>query len=431
MNPLETSQKIEERLQNYIRSTLPVERSMPDFTKHLDELFKEHRMIQDPYLEMTLPYAKGKSLEQLYKEGVIEKETAEIFSKAYEKSQADFCLYEHQSNAVKSVCKEDKNLIVSSGTGSGKTECFLIPIIDYIVKEWKKAGKPQRMDDKGVYAMILYPMNALVNDQIRRLRDILKHAPFITFGKYTGELQQINDEESIQGNLIDNIQTHKENINRYNKNESSSNMDLDGEIQLPNELTRRSQWVDKPANILVTNYSMLEFLMLKPETSNIFGKNWKYIVLDEAHCYNGALGTEIAWLVRRVKRRLGNPDRLRYLATSATLIKDSKSDSEKEKELIEQFFSRLFPAEKNSFEVEFGKTIKPTIEQNTYRSSNHLPENIFLKLFEHKLTDEEQCKIKELQKKFSISESLFEASQALLGAEKWMNNINKTIKLLF
>jgi hypothetical protein len=108
---------------------------------------------------------------------------------------------------------------------------------------------------------------------------------------------------------------------------------------------------------------MLERLLLqplmRPQDQCLFGAHWKYIVLDEAHCYSGALGTEIAWLIRRVKRRVedaGTPtDNLRYLATSATLISDDITPDAKAERIRNEFASRLFPAAAESFAVQFGE----------------------------------------------------------------------------
>lgn len=144
-------------------------------------------------------------------------------------------------------------------------------------------------------------MNALVNDQIRRIREIIASSETgtkITFGRFTGETEEkFEDAKRI-----------------YRENET---MDL-----LPNELISREQMRSTPPNILITNYAMLEYMLLRPGDNIIFSQQnaekWKFIVFDEAHSYTGATGIEVATLMKRVKAILGRND-LRYILTSATL----------------------------------------------------------------------------------------------------------------
>ncbi len=245
MNPMSAIKEIEKNLQNYIRRTLPVERALPSFTEPLNELFRNYPLAEAPYLEIIPGYETGGTLQQLVDEGIIYQETADIFAKSFGKeTAAEVKLYSHQFRAICDTCREGKNLIVCSGTGSGKTECFLIPLINHLVGEWIAAGSPERWDAPGVRCMVLYPMNALVNDQIRRLRGILQYAPFITFGKYTGELSL--KEREVPSELRDYA--------TFFPGENNSGASFDDEESLPNEVTLRSTWHKSPAHILVTNY---------------------------------------------------------------------------------------------------------------------------------------------------------------------------------
>jgi ATP-dependent helicase YprA (DUF1998 family) len=136
MNPIDAAKQIEKRLQNYLRMTLPVDRSMPQqFTPKLDEFYRGYRLTQDPFLELMPGYETGPSLIDLANEGVIHRRTAQIFADAFlggsptdPKDPANFRLYKHQATAIREVCRNEKNLVVCSGTGSGKTETFLIPL---------------------------------------------------------------------------------------------------------------------------------------------------------------------------------------------------------------------------------------------------------------------------------------------------------------
>lgn len=438
MNPVDAVGQIERHLQDYIRRTLPVERALPEFTAKLDALFSQHRMAQDPYLELVPPYRSGCTLQKLVEDGVIHKETADIFAKAFlgdNGQPAQFRMYQHQEDAIRAVCIAKKNLVVCSGTGSGKTECFLIPLINQLIGEWIAAGRPLNWNSPGVRAMVLYPMNALVNDQIRRLRAILRHATFITFGKYTGELKQIGDEEGIRDELADNIPQHIDAIKVAAADTRWSGAGFDDEAPLPNEVTRRSVWEDSPAHILVTNYSMLERLLLQPETSNLFENPWRFIILDEAHCYDGALGTEIAWLVRRLRRRLGDPENLRYIATSATLISDPVlANEQKEERIRKEFASRLFPAAANTFAVQFGQTQGFEPLAGSHGPAQSHQGSVYTSLVDYQLEGETLDAIRQSLTAFprlvpKNETSLFALTQCVLGAERWLAHLQQASEL--
>ena len=144
-------------------------------------------------------------------------------------------------------------------------------------------------------------MNALVNDQIRRIREILYDMDIdgaITFGRFTGETKEKQKEaEKIYMEVEDEEYPWRKN-----------------------EIISREQMRNTPPNILITNYAMLEYILLRPGDNIILGPQyadkWQYIVLDEAHSYNGANGIEVATLLKRVKAMLGRND-LKYILTSA------------------------------------------------------------------------------------------------------------------
>ena len=205
-------------------------------------------------------------------------------------------LYLHQEQALRKINK-GKNLIVTTGTGSGKTECFIIPIINHLLREAEhEALSP------GVRAILIYPMNALANDQMKRLRNLLKNYPDITFGVYNSSTKQHEQEGIIEYGKV------YKDTNGYPMK------------PLKNEIISRDQMQKTPPHILVTNYAMLEYMMLRPMDDLVFsGAQLRFLVLDEAHIYRGTTGMETSLLLKRLKARISNPADVLHILTSATL----------------------------------------------------------------------------------------------------------------
>ena len=291
--PSESSRKITDFYRRYLLTTFNT--NNPKYNEQLKKALEAEKAIADgPYISLTDPYEKGLSISALVNEGVLCSKMLKI-ENLYPQRQ----LYKHQEKAIR-LSAQGKNLIVTTGTGSGKTESFLIPVIDQLLRE-SEAGTLRA----GVRTLIIYPMNALVNDQIRRLRDLLKDTD-ITFGRFTGET------EDAQNKALEKYRT---------ENESDP---------IKNELISREEMRKTPPNILITNYAMLEYMLLRHTDNSIFtNKNaltWKYIVFDEAHSYNGSKGIEVSSLIARVKAMLGRND-IRFILTSATLG-DEEADNE-------------------------------------------------------------------------------------------------------
>lgn len=289
IDPIAASQHIDSDYRRYLRTLLrPNEREIRDsFNQAIDSA---PDLTKGPYLQSTPPYETGAALRELVAEGVVHESIESLGGEL----PFDRPLYRHQENAVRKI-RQGRNLVVSTGTGSGKTESFLIPIIDELLRQ-----KDDGTLGPGVRALLLYPMNALANDQVKRLRSMLKNAPDITFGRYTGETKPTDKE----------ARAHFTEMNP-------------GVERLPNELLSRDQMQKTPPNILLTNYAMLEYLLLRPEESTLFdgvhADQWRFIVLDEAHVYAGAQGAEIGMLLRRVRDRVARDRQLTCIATSASL----------------------------------------------------------------------------------------------------------------
>ena len=300
-SPLITSENIRDSFRRYILSTFKT--NSESYNQQLKEILeKDGSIIKGPYLQISRNFPTSKYISDLVEEGIL---SSEFLNLGYEPFE-NLKLFSHQEEAIrKSVA--GKNIVVSTGTGSGKTESFIIPILNSLMRE-NENGKL----GPGVRIMLLYPMNALANDQIERMREILSDYPDITFGTFTGETAETK--------------------------EDAERDDGDRVIRLKNEIYDRETFRKSPPNILITNYAMLEHLLIKPENSPLFGESgnnhWKYIVLDEVHTYSGAKGSEVSMLLKRLKTVLGKSD-IQFILTSATL------GSEDENEDVARFASEL------------------------------------------------------------------------------------------
>ncbi|ADJ50004.1 DEAD/DEAH box helicase [Amycolatopsis mediterranei] len=302
-----TSAQIKATYRRYLQSLLAVRdplldaalRRAIDTTSLLDK---------GPYLEATPPYAPGATAHELIDEGVLASGFTRLASNAM---PMDRPLYVHQERAIRKVAA-GRNVVVATGTGSGKTESFLLPILDRLVREDAEGTL-----GPGVRALLLYPMNALANDQLKRLRQLLATYPAITFGRYTGDTEH------------DPVKA-RERFGELNI----------GEPILPNELLSRTEMRATPPHLLLTNYAMLEYLLLRPSDLQLFGSGgtstWRFIVVDEAHVYDGTQGAEIAMLLRRVRDRVAPGSALQCIATSATVGGDSEPST------VTKFASSLF-----------------------------------------------------------------------------------------
>ena len=277
---------------------------------------------------------------QEFRTGASGRELAEEFfpGRSVDLMQAllDRALYAHQERVVRATFAEELNVVVATGTASGKTESFLYPILFDLYRQHLDG----RLQEPGVRAMVLYPMNALANDQRRRLGEICGQleegnsgfAP--TFGQYIGQTPE-------------DSRDHRRNAAERE------------EERLSGEMVFREEMRANPPHILLTNYSMLEYLLIRPEDSPLYddgkGRHWKFIVLDEAHQYRGARGMEMGMLVRRLKQRLregGREGPFRCIATSATI---ASGEGEEDRQLVGEFAEQLFGEPFSTPSVVFGQ----------------------------------------------------------------------------
>ena len=293
LNALAASKRIESRYTDYLRATFSPERL--EWRQEFEHALDDFALTTGPFLQSSPPFEHGKSIKDLIGEGVLSPGFERLNQAALPVNRP---LYLHQEQSARKSINGKRNLVITTGTGSGKTECFLIPILQGLFDEIDRGT----IHTPGVRALLLYPMNALANDQVKRLRQLLVDVPEITFGRYVGETRR------KQSDAEDNMRA------RY-----------PGEPRLPNELISREQMQESPPHILLTNYAMLEYLLLRPSDAPLFdgatAESWRQLVIDEAHVYGGAQGAEVAMLLRRVRDRVLNSrhGQLQCFATSATL----------------------------------------------------------------------------------------------------------------
>lgn len=364
LNPIEQSEYIEEEFREYVKSTFQIEDDV--YEKEFKNELKKAELCKGPFVSVELPFEKGHSINELINEGKISKEFLKL-----SKINMDQKLYQHQEKSLE-VIGQGHNAVITTGTGSGKTESFLYPILNHILKEVENGnGGP------GIRALFLYPMNALVNDQIERVREILSNYPQITYGCFTGETIE-KDSKGLREKLSKKYET----------------------IIPDNEIVTREEIRKNPPNLLFTNYSMLEHLLIRPNDFNIFTSQyinkWKFIVLDEAHTYTGALGIEISLLLRRVTG-ISNT-KPQFILTSATLG-DEKKDIDK----IINFAESLTSSKYSKEDIIFAKRIplnysevKYSVNPENYTNiiSNYEDVNKVKSIIE-KYTQIDDCKSKE------------------------------------
>lgn len=216
--------------------------------------------------------------------------------------------YVHQLHSWNALLKDKKSIVVTSGTGSGKTECFMVPILNDLYEEFIQAGQSLT----GVRALFLYPLNALINSQQERLYAWTRHfspSNAIRYCLYNGNTPELKSQE-----------TGKQKLH-------------------PNQVLTREELRLNPSPILVTNGTMLEYMMVRQIDAPILQKSQgklRWIVLDEAHSYMGSQAAELAMQLRRVLHAFGVEAKdVRFVATSATI---AGTDAE---EKLKQFLSEI------------------------------------------------------------------------------------------
>lgn len=408
-DPVGAFEKIHENFLLYIKTAFGTQ--FPAIERERERLLRQPGVFcQDPWIEPLPRYRTVKAVTELGCEDVpgLDETTITDFKELASCGLVgNYELFSHQLEMLHRATS-GQHAVVTAGTGSGKTESFLLPLFAYLANEsrnwaapgpasprlhdwWRDDGWlrdckdnkrscriPQREHEKrdaAVRAIILYPMNALVEDQLTRLRRALdseearrwfetrRRGNRIYFGRYNGNTPIPGHEYDAGGKpdrdkiskLLEEMKS-MEGSARAAERHARENGDSEVRFFFPrlDGAEMRSRWdmQDAPPDILITNYSMLSIMLMREADQDIFEKTREWLkkegslfhlIVDELHLYRGTAGTEVAYLLRLLLNRLGlSPDspKLRILASSASLV---PSDPQSLKFLSEFFGSVWSP----------------------------------------------------------------------------------------
>ncbi|MBV6512033.1 MAG: ATP-dependent RNA helicase RhlB [Ignavibacteriaceae bacterium] len=335
MDILNFHKKLIGNYRTYIQSFLNIKD--PRILAFVDTEIEKKKLWPEPLVQFNPTFDNGNPLASLVKEGHLHPELDKIF-KGYK-------LYKHQEEAIL-LGAAGKEFIVTSGTGSGKSLTFMATIFNQIVRQ---KGTAQNK----IQAVIVYPMNALINSQFKEIEKFQKsyednyHQPFpITFGQYTG--QETNEEKE--------------------------------KIRL------------SPPHLLLTNYMMLELIMTRSgrdvEIRQNLLENIKYLVFDELHTYRGRQGSDVSVLIRRIKAAATNP--ISCIGTSATMVSDDTTSLLDQKQKVAEVASTIFGTDITKEQVvneylvrSIGGEYSPTKEDLRKAINNGISLNAEAKSFEN------------------------------------------------
>jgi len=309
MNVFNFRNQIIQDYSDYVSSFISI--AQPRLDEFVKRCFASGSLWPDPLIQLNPTFKPGKTVDELVAEGVLNPVCSQVFRR--EKTVAvesgeDLLFHQHQEDAIRKA-KRGRNYVQTTGTGSGKSLSYIVPIVDHVLQ----AGS-----GRGIQAIIIYPMNALANSQFGELEKFLKlgfrdgKGP-VTFERYTGQ----EDEET------------------------------------------RTRIITHPPDILLTNYVMLELILTRPREQKLIAsaKGLKFLVLDELHTYRGRQGADVALLLRRVRELLAI-DTMQCVGTSATLA--GRGSWEEQCADVARLATRLF-----GDQVEASDIIGETLERAT------------------------------------------------------------------
>ena len=277
-------------------TTAAIDIKDPRLKDYYDSELDRDRQWPEPWISLNPAFESGGRIDDLVRQGLLHPECDRIFRvKAHidDQGREPITLHRHQREAVE-VSQTQRSYVLTTGTGSGKSLAYIVPIVDHVLRQPRTPG---------VKAIIVYPMNALANSQLGELEKFLVNGygqgrQPVTFARYTGQEQ--------------------------------------GE--------ERNRILANPPDILLTNYVMLELVLTRPEERRKLvkaAKGLQYLVLDELHTYRGRQGADVAMLVRRVREACSSPD-LQCIGTSATMA--SGGSSVDQRRTVAEVASTIFGA---------------------------------------------------------------------------------------
>lgn len=314
MNPLDLHRELTSAYRQFVLSSQHFKNAEIEnwVNARIDQ---EEFLWRDPLVTIRRRFRKGEPLEEFVADGLLDEMVLRAFAlDPLDPGSPTIEPYEHQTAAIRLLCdRPSKNVVVATGTGSGKSFTFGIPV----VSEAKRAASEGRT---GVKAVLVYPMNALANSQYEDFARRL-HGTGLTITNYTGDLKSteaaaLADFETVTGRAV----------------------------PFDSEVICREHVQERGVDILITNYVMLELILTRHQDRNIFPfdklGDLQFLVLDELHTYTGRQGADVACLIRRLKEHTGTTDTLRCIGTSATV--ESGADEDAGRESIARFAEELF-----------------------------------------------------------------------------------------
>ncbi|SDR05900.1 DEAD/DEAH box helicase [Natronobacterium texcoconense] len=308
LNPFDSLDTVQDSYRNYVETFQNVEDETIE--SWIDSRIQDGKVLwKEPFVELNQRFEYGRPLTEFVEDERLHPGVLSVFD---DDDGNPIEPYKHQSQAIDAI--EEGNTIVSTGTGSGKSFAFGIPIVSHCL-DAKARG------EEGVKAVIVYPMNALANSQYEEFAERLDESG-LRLGLYTGDTPSNPDSEA-------------EFLQQFGRKEPYDC-----------EVISREEMQDDPPDILMTNYVMLDYILTRHEDKDLFPPEHagalEYLVLDEIHTYTGHQGADVAALIRRLREHTDAGDSLTCIGTSATVQNEEGREAEEE---IAEFSGRIFGSE--------------------------------------------------------------------------------------
>jgi len=315
LNPFDALDNVQSSYRSYVETFQNVDNET--INAWIENRIETGKVLwKEPFVQLNQRFQYGDTLDEFVADDKLHEGVLNVFTGA---GGNPIEPYKHQTEAIQSI-QAGNNTIVSTGTGSGKSFAFGIPIVSHCL-EAKERG------EDGIKAVIIYPMNALANSQYEDFAERLDGTG-LRLGLYTGDTPHNPDEAP-------------EFLRQFGREEA-----------FDSEVVSREEMQEDPPDILMTNYVMLDLILTRHDDKKLFPEMHEgvlqYLVLDEIHTYTGHQGADVAALVRRLKENTDAGDELVCIGTSATVQSDEGIDANDE---IAEFTGKIFGEEVNADNV--------------------------------------------------------------------------------